>query len=231
VRLIIEKLHYHRGNFSLRTPHFALGESVIALLAGESGCGKSTFLKLCSGILKPESGSIHLIPKVSPALMLQNPLYQVISSKVYDELAFPLQNMQLSAREIEARIQEAAALWQIDALLGRNLHSLSLGELQKVMLAVTLIMKRPLTLLDEPSSHLDSNSIARLYQILGQETKRGHSFIIASQNLFELHFCDELILMGRGEIAGHYKREEKALYKEKLSEWGLLFEKGDCSDN
>ncbi len=230
MRLIIKNLRFLIGDLLLKIPHFSLGKGVIALLAGESGGGKSTFLKLCGGVLQPESGRIDHFPETSPALMLQNPLYQVISSSVRKELAFPLENMQLPIVEIERRIDEAARAWQIEELLQRNLHSLSLGELQKVMLAVTLLMNRPLTLLDEPSSHLDRPSIEKLYQILQQATERGQSFIVASQNLFELRFCDELIVMQKGQICGHFPAIAKEQYAEKLSDWGLIFRNGSCGD-
>jgi energy-coupling factor transporter ATP-binding protein EcfA2 len=227
----MENCHFRAGKFSLSASHFALGEGVIALLAGESGCGKSTFLKLCSGMLQPESGKIIHNPDENPALMLQNPLYQVISASVGRELAFPLENMRLPMAEIEDRINEAARQWQIEDLMSRDLHSLSMGELQTVMLAVTMTMKRPLTLLDEPSSHLDRASIEKLYLNLRQAAKAGQSFIIASQNLFESQFCDELIVMRQGEIAGHFPTSEKALYQGKLLEWGLIFKKGSCGED
>lgn len=219
--LNLQNVHQQKGNWSLEIPAFTVHRGTIVLLLGESGCGKSSLLKLMAGIGGDFTGEIELSDTVPPALMLQNPLYQCITATVHSELAFPLHNLGVPPAEIDERIVRTAMEWDLTENLDRDLHSLSMGELQRVMIAVTLIMERPLTLFDEPTSHLDPLEIQRFYRRLRQRSLSGQTFLLASQNSFEIPGCDEIVLMRQGKIIRQFPSPTGEDYESDLAECGL----------
>jgi energy-coupling factor transport system ATP-binding protein len=170
------------------------------LLTGDSGAGKSTLLYALKGFF-PEtiygktSGKIlynqeqietlSAKKKLEIGLLFQNPDTQIVHKKVLNELAFGLENLELSVSEMQFRIQNIAKKFQIEDLLERNVHTLSGGEKQKIALLSILLMNPQVLLLDEPTAFLDEESanhfVEAFYQIAEQKT-----IIIVEHNLHYL---------------------------------------------
>ena len=145
-------------------------------LVGPSGCGKSTTLNITAGLEDPSSGHLYiderLVNAVPPgdrdiAMVFQS--YALYPHKtVRDNIGFGLKVRKMDKREIERRVQEAAALLGIADLLDRKPRALSGGQRQRVALGRAITRNPKVFLLDEPLSNLD----AKLREKMRFELKR-----------------------------------------------------------
>lgn len=134
------------------------------VIFGPAGAGKTTTLRLVSGILQPTSGEVYFNGKslrnVSPedrnmSMVFENyALYSHLT--VYENLAFPLRAKRLKEDEIRTRVHAMADILQISGLLDRRPGFLSGGQRQRVALGRALVREADVYLLDEPISHLDA---------------------------------------------------------------------------
>ena len=138
------------------------GEFVV--LVGPSGCGKTTILRMIAGLEEISSGTIRIgervVNNVPPkdrdiAMVFQNyALYPHMT--VRENMAFGLKLRKLPKREIEARVNEAAAMLGIEELLDRRPKALSGGQRQRVAVGRAIVRKPAVFLFDEPLSNLDA---------------------------------------------------------------------------
>lgn len=145
-------------------------------LLGPSGCGKSTTLFMIAGLEKPTGGKIFFgdddVTKLAPekrgiGLVFQNyALYPHMT--VYNNILFPLENLDVPRDEAIQRVKDMANLVGIGTLLDRKPSQLSGGQQQRVAIARALVKKPRVLLLDEPLSNLD----ARLRLQMREEIKR-----------------------------------------------------------
>jgi multiple sugar transport system ATP-binding protein len=134
------------------------------VLLGESGCGKTTALRMIAGLESVTSGRIEIngreVTDVAPkdrdvAMVFQSyALYPHMT--VAENIGYPLKIRQAPKPEIEARVREVAAQVQLDPLLGRYPRQLSGGQRQRVALARAIIRRPAVFLMDEPLSNLDA---------------------------------------------------------------------------
>jgi len=167
------------------------------LLTGPSGTGKSTLLKLMTGLLSlPRTqGSISydgqdlaemaLTDRAGQvALMFQNPNQQFAMDSVENELIFALENRLVQPDQIDAKITAALSFVGISELRKRELNHLSGGEKQKVALAVIVAMDSDVILLDEPFASVDPAARASLLKRLVQlRDEAGKTIILADHDL------------------------------------------------
>lgn len=180
---------------TLNQIQFTFKAHQFTLLTGPSGTGKSTLLKLMTGLLKLTEGSIRYDEQPltaiaateragKVALMFQNPNQQFAMDTVENELIFALENRQVPADKIQAKLTTALAFVGISALRERNLNHLSGGEKQKVALAVIVAMDSDVILLDEPFASVDPAARASLLKRLIQlRDQAGKTIILADHDL------------------------------------------------
>lgn len=167
------------------------------LLTGPSGTGKSTLLKLMTGLLTLPTGQGQIYFDAQPlteipltdrsgkvALMFQNPNQQFAMDTVENELIFALENRQVTPDQIDAKITSALAFVGITELRSRHLIALSGGEKQKVALAVIVAMDSEVILLDEPFASVDPVARQSLLNRLVQlRDDAGKTIILADHDL------------------------------------------------
>lgn len=163
-----------RQETAIRNISFDVRAGEILLIAGASGCGKTTLIRCLNG-LAPRSykGEINgrvavfgkdiqswklsqISQKIGTAL--QDPERQILGTKVVNEVAFGLENLNIPREEIFQRVDEALTFLKIFHLRERETFSLSGGEKQKLALAGILAMRPSILLLDEPLASLDPAS-------------------------------------------------------------------------
>jgi energy-coupling factor transport system ATP-binding protein len=172
--LIVEDLSFRyrdRQTPAIQHISFSVRPGEILLIAGASGCGKTTLIRAINGLI-PRSykgevnGRILLygedtagwaLSKISQKVgtVLQDPERQILGSKVLHEVAFGLENLGLPRDEIYLRADAALDYLKITSLRLRETFSLSGGEKQKLALAGVLAMRPSILLLDEPLASLD----------------------------------------------------------------------------
>ena len=148
------------------------------VLLGPTGAGKTTTLRIISGLEKPDSGKIlfneEIVNEVQPAFRDTSYVFQQYSLyphySVYDNLAFPLRSplRKLDNKKIDVRVHEIAKLLKIENKLKNKATELSGGEMQRVSLGRALVRNPNIYLMDEPLSSLD----AKLREELRVELKK-----------------------------------------------------------
>src|SRR4030066_1486766 len=166
--------YQRREEFALQNISFQVNPGEILLIAGASGCGKTTLMRCINGLIPRTyhgelTGDIQIFGKsVSEMSMpdlsqlvgtiLQDPERQIVGSYVLNEVAFGLENLGLPRDEILQRADETLNFLGISHLRDRETFSTSGGEKQKVALAGVLSMRPRILLLDEPLASLDPMS-------------------------------------------------------------------------
>lgn len=175
--LVVENLSFRyrdRENTAIRNISFEANPGEILLIAGASGCGKTTLIRCINGLAprsyKGEMGGQVLVfgdsikdwklSQISQKIgtVLQDPERQILGTKVLNEVAFGLENLNVPRFEILERVDEALKFLKIFHLRERETFTLSGGEKQKVALAGVLAMRPSILLLDEPLASLDPAS-------------------------------------------------------------------------
>ncbi len=186
----------------------------IVSVIGENGCGKSSLASLlCAGRLCT-SGRV-LVEGIDPALgekerldvrrlvglVQQNPVDQIVSSTVGDEVAFGPRNLGLVGTELDARVTEALGAVGLAGFEGRDTNALSGGEQQRLALAGVLAMHPSYLVLDEATSMLDPASRRTLRELIWA-CARTHGIGIAqiTHEPVELFESDRVVALSRGEV-------------------------------
>lgn len=186
------------------------------VLCGASGCGKSTLLRLLKRELAPEgekSGEIIFCGKEQSTLsereaaceigyVLQNPENQIVTDKVWHELAFGLENMGVPTPVIRRRVAEMACFFGIDDWFRKKTTELSGGQKQLLNLASILSMQPKLLTLDEPTSQLDPIAASDFIHTLSKINKElGLTILLTEHRLEEVFpLADRVAVMDQGKL-------------------------------
>lgn len=217
--LRIENLSFSyplRDTAALSDVSFQVKEGEFILLCGESGCGKTTLLKLIKRELAPQgekSGAIYyrgvrqddLDERTSACkigFVMQNPENQIVTEKVWHELAFGLENMGLQTEKIRRRVGEMASFFGIQNWFRKKTDELSGGQKQILNLAAVMAMQPEILILDEPTSQLDpiaaSDFIATISK-LNQDM--GLTIMMTEHRLEEVFpLADRVLVMKKGKV-------------------------------
>ncbi len=212
------------GVQALRGAHFTLRGGEVHALIGENGAGKSTLGKIIAGIVQPDEGEIFLHER---AVTLSGPLeaQRLGISIIHQELdLFPnlsvAENLVIGNEEVAERgivrfrqINEFADQFLQEAGLRvsprRAVASLSIGEMQLVMIARALSMKARIIVMDEPTSSLFHDSVERLFQLIAKLKAQGVSIIYVSHKMDEIfRICDRMTVMRDGQTIGTRESKE-----------------------
>jgi ABC-type multidrug transport system ATPase subunit len=187
-------------------------EAEVVALLGPNGAGKSTLLALLAGGLEPSSGSIERRAGVRIGWTPQRPAH-------YGRLS-PRENLELFA-DLEGEAEPAAAathlLGQFELPDARRPSArLSVGNRQRLNLAISLLGNPDVLLLDEPTASLDPPQRRKLWQTAVQHTQRGGAVVFATQNHEELEgHADRVLVLLEGVLVfdgplAEYERTELA---------------------
>jgi energy-coupling factor transport system ATP-binding protein len=157
-------------------------------------------------------------------LVMQYPEYQLFEETVRADIAFGPKNMGLSAEEIEERVREAADLVGLDeALLDHSPFDLSGGEKRRVAIAGIIAMRPEVLVLDEPAAGLDPRGRDRiLTQVREYQRRSGATVVIVSHSMEDMaRFCDDIIVLARGELVMQGSTDEVFAHADRLAEVGL----------
>ncbi len=187
-----------------------IGDKEFVVLVGPSGCGKSTVLRLIAGLEEISGGEIwiddRIVNDVAPkdrktAMVFQNyALYPHMN--VFKNMAFGLSLAKKPRAEIEKRVQEAAAMLELQDLLKRKPHQLSGGQRQRVAMGRAIVRNPSVFLFDEPLSNLD----AKLRTQMRTEIKQLHHKVsttviyVTHDQVEAMTLADRIVVMRNGRI-------------------------------
>ncbi|MGG6797165.1 UNVERIFIED_CONTAM: ABC transporter ATP-binding protein [Streptococcus canis] len=177
----------------------------LIVLCGQSGSGKSTFLKLLNGLIPDYyAGELQGSLKVadcqagrdsvesfsrSVASVFQNPASQFFYREVQHELVFPCENQGLAPELIMERLNSLAQDFDFQDLLGRDMFHLSGGQKQRVAIATAIMQGTDIMVFDEPTANLDQAGIEVVKTYLCQLKAAGKTIIVAEHRL---HYLTDL---------------------------------------
>ena len=196
------------------TFHVEKGEFLA--VCGPTGCGKSTLLRLLKWELAPlgeVSGEITVNGAAQSALsdrdaacrigyVMQRPEQQIVTDKVWHELAFGLENMGLPQPVIARRVAEMAAYFGIEGWFDKPVDTLSGGQKQLLNLASVMVMQPEILILDEPTAQLDPIAAADFIATVRKVNRElGLTVIITEHRLEEvIPVCDRLLVLEKGHV-------------------------------
>jgi sn-glycerol 3-phosphate transport system ATP-binding protein len=202
---------YAGGGFdAIKGIDFSVGDGQFCVLVGPSGCGKSTLLRMVAGLETITSGEIDIggrvVNTIEPAerdiaMVFQNyALYPHMT--VYNNMAYGLRNRGTPKPEIDTRVQEAARILELGAMLERKPRQLSGGQRQRVAMGRAIVRQPKVFLFDEPLSNLDAKlRIAMRVEIRKLQRRLNTTSIYVTHDQLEaMTLADILVVMNGGQV-------------------------------
>jgi len=225
------------SNYALKNVNLDVRPGEFIVLAGRSGCGKTTLLRCLNGLIPhfyegdfegkvlvdgkdTSENPPHILSQIA-GMVFQNPDSQLFALTVEADVAFPLENLGLPREVIRERVDWALKILGIEELRNRSPFELSGGQKQKVAIASVLAMKPKVLLLDEPTSSLDPLSAKNLIDSILELNKREGLSIVISEHRLELLLphADRLIIMDEGRII--YDGDPRNVLEKDLMPYGI----------
>lgn len=214
--LIVENLWYEypSGTRAVQGVSLEVREGEVVGIIGPNGSGKTTLALILAGVLRPTNKDARVliegveiwrlsrqerIRKIN--YVFQDPDNQLLSVKVFDELAFALRVLGLDKEEIERLVKEISTDLGISDYL--NVRSTTLGRDQRVLVAIAsvFVLKPKILIVDEPTGGLDRRSSERIMNLLMPLTRKGHTIVIISHDMKLVYeHCNRVLVMSDGRI-------------------------------
>ena len=201
---------------ALKNVSLTVNEGDFILLCGNSGCGKTTLMRLIKPQLAPNGkldGEILFDGRPLSSLtdreaacgigyVMQNPETQIVTDTCISELAFGLQSLGMDSAAISAKIGEVAGFFGIGDRYGEKTHTLSGGQKQLLSLASVMAMKPSLLLLDEPTSQLDPVAAREFLGCLKKlNDELGVTVIMSEHRLDEVFpLANRVVMLENGSV-------------------------------
>ena len=179
-------------------------------IIGSNGAGKSTFSKLCNGLLTPTTGDVFVLnkntrrEKVSSlakhiGFLFQNPDRQICCNTVKEEIAFSLRNNGIPEDEIQRRVKATLEEFGFDGKT--EPFNLSRGQRQRLCLACLIALNPEILILDEPTTGLDYKECMMMMNRIKQLNENGTTVIMVCHDMEVVHdFAKTVVVMNRGQI-------------------------------
>lgn len=185
-------------------------------IIGHTGSGKSTFIQMLNGLIKPTQGQVLLdgtdiwanpkqIRKVRfrVGMVFQYPEYQLFEETVEKDIAFGPQNMGLSKDKIKERVESAARFVDLKPeLLKKSPFELSGGEKRRAAIAGVIAMNPDVLILDEPTAGLDPRGRdVLLSQIASYHKSSNNTVLLVSHSMEDIsRIADKILVMNKGNM-------------------------------
>ena len=205
-----------KGKHSLEHINLSVAQGEFLVLCGASGSGKSTLLRHLKTVLTPSGKSggqvlFHGVPlKEVPdrdqagkiGFVMQNPDDQIVTDKVWHELAFGLESLGCDQKTMRSRVAEMACYFGIQDWFHRDVATLSGGQKQLLNLASIMAMQPEALILDEPTSQLDPIAASDFLNTIRKiNTELGTTVIITEHRLEDIFpYADRAVVMEGGRI-------------------------------
>ena len=205
-----------KGKESLHDVSLTIHKGEYVVLCGKSGSGKTTLLRHLKSVLAPhgkKSGEILFngtpMQQVSQrdqsakiGYVMQNPDDQIVTDKVWHELAFGLESLGVDQKTMRARVSEMACYFGIADWFHRDVANLSGGQKQLLNLASIMAMQPEMLILDEPTSQLDPIAASDFLNTVRKiNIELGTTVIITEHRLEDIFpYADRAIVMDAGRV-------------------------------
>ncbi len=195
---------------------FSVGQGEFVALAGSSGCGKTTLLRQLKSVLAPhgtlegevlfEGRPLASVDRREQSerigFVMQSPDNQIVTDKVWHELAFGLESLGYDTSTIRGRVAEMTSFFGIEGWFYKNVSELSGGQKQLLNLASIMALQPSLLILDEPTSQLDPIAAADFLATVGRINRElGVTVLITEHRLEEVFpLCSRVLVLEEGRL-------------------------------
>ena len=197
-------------------------EGITLGIIGASGAGKTTFLKLISGLLEPQSGTVSTLRKnpVSSNKQIAARLSVLFADiPVFNDSLSILDNLDelrliygIEKSDFENRLDELSKRLDFSDILHSKPCSLSLGQKRRSELGLTFLRDADLYLFDEPCIGLDQNGKAAFYKLVQEKKRAGKTILFSSHSIEDIAtVSDRVLVLNKGNVRFYGSKEE--LYK------------------
>ncbi|MFR8755751.1 MAG: ABC transporter ATP-binding protein [Clostridium sp.] len=189
-------------------------EGTLNVIMGRSGCGKSTLLRQLKSVLAPageKEGKIlyrnipledtdHRTQSQEIGFVMQNPDNQIVTDKVWHELAFGLESLGYDNATIRLRVAEMASYFGIQKWFYKNVSELSGGQKQLLNLASVMAMHPSLLILDEPTSQLDPIAASDFLETVKKINRDIGTTVLLTEHRLQdiIPYADRVFVMDEG---------------------------------
>jgi len=207
--------------------NLSIKRGAFVVIAGPSGCGKTTLLRQLKPSLAPHGakyGGIYfentILEELQPrdaaariGFVLQSPENQIVTDKVWHELAFGLESLGVSTPEIRLRVAEVASFFGMQTWFHRPVTELSGGEKQMLALGSVMAMQPSVLILDEPTSQLDPIAAGEFIQAIGRINRDlGVTVVLTEHRLAEVFpLATKAIVLDKGRVIAQGSPREVGL--------------------
>jgi ABC-2 type transport system ATP-binding protein len=195
-----------RPNWVLRDVSFSVKQGEVLGLIGPNGAGKTTLLETLAGLLPADAGTVSFQNRMLHASGRKKALFYLpdnIAPWAEQRLGWALAFFEKIYRRDDVRADELAQALRLEGLLNARLHSLSKGERKRALLALGLLTRQPLLLLDEPFDGLDLRQTRDVMRLLKAHAARGRTLMLSIHQLTDAaRVCDRLVLLSGGKVVG-----------------------------
>lgn len=212
-----------QASYSLKDFTVRIDTGEFVFLSGESGAGKSTFIKLMLREILPTDGEV-IVDKINTKELVQRTIpyfrrkmgvvfqdFRLLPNKdVYENIAFTLEIIGKQTKEIRREVPNVLALVNLSDKAYSFPHELSGGEMQRVGIARAIINNPQILIADEPTGNLDYKNSKEIFELLKTINDRGTTIIVASHDKEFMKFINKrVITIDKGRLVDDTNRRGK----------------------
>lgn len=229
----IQDLTYEYDDFKLGPLNLEIEKNQWISIIGRNGSGKSTLARLIDGLIEAQSGTVTVGGlevneqnvwqiRSQIGVVFQNPDNQFVGANVEDDVAFGLENRQISHAEMVKRVNESLEAVGMTEFAKHEPSKLSGGQKQRVAIAGILAIHPQIIILDEATSMLDPEGRRDLIQLIRRLKGQYHFTVIAiTHDIDETVFSDQIIVLDQGKIRMQGRPADVYRERDRLMDLGL----------
>ena len=209
----VENLSFsYQNNKVFKNLSFSIKKGEYLCIIGKNGSGKSTLAKLLAGLIFQQEGNIKIsgydaknkkdlleIRKLI-GIIFQNPENQIITTSIFDEVVFGLENLAIPRENIKEIAEKSLKSVGLLEYKDRLIYQLSGGEKQRLAIASVLAMGTEILIFDEATSMLDPIGKKQVLKLMKELNSQGKTIIHITHNRNDILEASEVILLSKGEI-------------------------------
>jgi len=226
---------YEQGKEVLKNLSLEIPKGERIALLGENGSGKTTLMYIMNGVLIPQKGSLYFKGgqysykkkaikqlRSSIGFLFSNSDVQLFTPSVWEEIAFGLQQTNMSKGEIEQRVETMLSHFQLHDIAQKLPLQLSDGQKKKVILAAIMALEPEMLMCDEPTAFLDWSGTKALIDELNEMHKNGKTILMSTHDTdMAYQWASYIIVLKDGAVYRYGSKKEVMNDRKIYEECGL----------